>query len=111
VCDSNNSIVGIVTDRDIILRGVACSKDPKSTPVTDIMTTNVCTCTPDEEIANAESKMSNNQVRRIPVVDNGKVVGILTLSNLTNNDDIIGKEQAYRTIEKICNCDKNNNAE
>ena len=44
VCDTNNCLCGIVTDRDIILRSIACDKDVKTTPVSDIMSTNVCTC-------------------------------------------------------------------
>ena len=44
VCDTNNCICGIVTDRDVLLRSVCCNKDLNTTPVSDIMTCNVCTC-------------------------------------------------------------------
>ena len=57
VCDNNNKICGIVTDRDILLRSIANDKDVKQTPVSDIMTCNVCTCTEDEDMKNAENKM------------------------------------------------------
>ena len=112
VCDENNSICGIVTDRDILLRGVACNKDTNKTPVSEIMTCNVCTCTENDDITNAESKMGENQIRRLPVCDdNNKVVGILTLGNLVQNDINIGKQEVCTTLENICNSQENKNAE
>ena len=105
VCDDNDCICGIVTDRDIILRSIACEKDPKTTPVSDIMTCNVCTCKKDDELSNAESKMAQNQIRRLPVCDsNNHVVGILTLGNLAQNDRELGKQEVCTTIENICDC-------
>ena len=83
VCDDAKNIVGILTDRDILLRSVACNKDLNSTPISEIMTTNVCTCKKEDEMTNAQSKMAENQVRRLPVCDNqNHVVGILTLASL-----------------------------
>lgn len=112
VCDQNNSICGIVTDRDILLRAVACDKDTKTCQVSDIMTCNVCTCKEDDEMRNAENKMTQFQIRRLPVCDtNNKVIGILTLSDLTNHDTELGKEQVCNTIENICDCNGNKNAE
>lgn len=111
VCDSNNCIFGIVTDRDLLLRAIACDKDSKTCQVKDIMTSNVCTCTENDEITNAQSKMEQNQIRRLPVCDsNNKVIGILTLGDLAQNNQGIGVEQVCTTLENICNCDgqKNN---
>ena len=105
VCDSNNSLVGIVTDRDIVLRGVVCGKDAKTTPVSEIMTTNICSCTQDDDVYDAECKMSQYQVRRIPVVENDKIVGILTLGDLAHNNSEIGKQEVCNTISNICECD------
>lgn len=112
VCDENNYICGIVTDRDILLRAVASEKDTKNCPVSDVMTCNVCTCKEDDEITNAESKMAQNQIRRLPVCDaNNKIVGILTLGDLAQNDKEIGKQEVCNTIESICDCDGKKNAE
>ncbi len=112
VCDDNNAICGIVTDRDILLRAVACEKDTKSCPVSDVMTTNICTCTEDEEMTNAQSKMAQNQIRRLPVCDtNNQVVGILTLGDLAQNDREIGKQEVSATIKGICDCNGQKNAE
>lgn len=112
VCDENQCICGIVTDRDVLLRCVACNKDTNQTPVSDVMSCNVCTCKEDDEIANAETKMGQNQIRRLPVCDDkNKVVGILTLGNLAQNDQEIGKQQVCSTLENICDCQENKNAE
>ena len=112
ICDSNNCICGVITDRDIVLRTVACGKDSCSTCASDIMTTNVCTCKEDEDMSNVEKTMSQNQIRRLPVCDsNNHVIGILTLGDLAQNADELGKQQVCTTIDGICNCNSNKNAE
>lgn len=103
ICDNNNCLVGIITDRDIVLRGVGCNKSAKATTASEIMTTNICTCTPNEDIYDAECKMSQNQIRRIPVLENNKVVGILTLGDLSHYDTEIGKQEVCNTVSNICN--------
>ena len=103
VCDNNNCLCGIVTDRDIILRSIACDKDVKQTPISDIMTCNVCFCKEDDDMTNAQNKMANNQIRRLPVCDNNKnVIGILTLGDLAQFDKELGKQEVCTTIENIC---------
>lgn len=102
ICDNNNSLVGLVTDRDIVLRGVGCDKNTRTTPVSEIMSTNICTCTPEEDVYDAECKMSQNQVRRIPVVENSQIVGILTIGDLAHWDKKIGKQEVCNTISNIC---------
>lgn len=111
VCDENNCICGILTDRDILLRTVACNKDTNTTKASDIMSTNVCTCKQEDDMVNAENKMSNYQIRRLPVCDEqNHVIGILTMGDLAQNDTELGKQEVCTTIENICNChgDKNN---
>ena len=91
---------------------MACEKDTKNCPVSDVMTSNVCTCTEDDDMTNAESKMSQNQIRRLPVCDqNNRVVGILTLGDLAQNDRELGKQEVCNTIENICDCNGHKNAE
>ncbi len=101
VCDENKNLVGLLTDRDIVLRGVACDKNTKTTPVSEIMTTNVWTCGCNDDLEEAQKIMSQNQVRRIPVVDSqNKMVGILTTGDLVQNSDV----KFSNTMENICNC-------
>lgn len=110
VCDEKNHICGIVTDRDILLRCVDCKKDTNTTPVSDIMTCNVCSCKENEDITNAETIMGQNQIRRIPVCNTqNQLVGILTLGDLVQNDKKIGKQEMCNTLENICDCGKNQN--
>lgn len=107
VCDESNQVVGIVTDRDVLLRTIACDKDCKNTPVSEIMTTNVCVCEANSEIEEAESLMSKNAIRRLPVIENNKIVGILTLGNLFQNKNI-NSNHASNTFENICDCHSKN---
>lgn len=113
VCDNENCMVGVITDRDIVLRCIASDKNVKDTSVSEIMSTNVWTCKPEDEISNAQSKMESEQIRRLPVVNNeGKVIGMLTLGDLAKNDMEIGQEEVSDTINSICECgDENKNAE
>lgn len=104
VCNNENCIVGVITDRDIILRSVACDKDLKTTKASEIMTCNVCTCNENDEICDVEHKMASNQIRRIPVVENDKVIGILTLGDLAQNSQEVGAKHVCNTMEDICNC-------
>ena len=85
VCDNTNNLVGIITDRDIVLRAVANNKD-NNTTVSEIMTTDTISCESESEIADASKLMKNEQIRRIPVTENGKLVGILTLGDLAKNE-------------------------
>jgi CBS domain-containing protein len=81
VCDQNG-VVGMVTDRDIVVRNVITGTDPKATPVSNIMTTNVTSVTPDTDTNDLGDLMSQKQIRRIPVVDQNTLVGIVALGDL-----------------------------
>lgn len=108
ICDNNNVIVGLVTDRDVILRGIACDKDIKSTPLSDIMTCNICSCSPEDEIDEAEKKMSKEQIRRLPVIDeNNKIIGIITLGDLCKNENV-NTQDVSKTLENICKYNEKN---
>ena len=107
VCDNENKIVGIVTDRDILLRAVACDKNTCTTPISEIMTKNVFYCDCNASVEDAEKIMAKERVRRIPVVDNNKVIGILTLGDLAVNEGVY-QEDLCETIEEICGCNDKN---
>ena len=113
VCNDDYCVVGLITDRDIILRSIACDKDVCKTKVTDVMTCNPCCCSPNTTIDEATKVMSNLQIRRMPVCDsNNKIVGILTLGDLAHHDKEIGAKEVCNTLENICGCDGNSkNAE
>ena len=111
VCDDKNKVVGLVTDRDLILRSLACEKDIKQTPVSEVMTTKVFNVAPDAEVSEAEKIMCECQVRRVPVVENDVLVGIITIGDLANNQNI-SSDEVSSTVQQICNCNENSkNAE
>lgn len=107
VCDDSKKVVGLVTDRDILLRTVGCGKDIKNTPISEIMTCKVDCCSPEADVNDVEKVMSQNQIRRIPVMENNKIVGILTLGDLAKNKEV-NTEGVCLTLENICGCDKKN---
>ena len=85
VCGSDRRLRGVVTDRDIILRCVAPEEDPAQTSVREIMTRYPATLSPGDDCKEAARLMAAKQVRRLPVVDNGRLVGILSLSDLARS--------------------------
>ena len=87
VCDDGGRLKGIVTDRDIVLRCVAADTDPKDIKVSEIMSRGVITTGPFEMVEKASHLMSDDQVRRLPVLDNGRVVGMVALCDLARNYD------------------------
>ena len=111
VCDNNKNVVGLVTDRDLTLRSLACEKDIKQTPVSEIMTTKVFNVSPDAEVSEVEKIMCDCQIRRVPVVENDILVGIITVGDLANNQNVTHNEVS-NTVEGICKCGENSkNAE
>jgi CBS domain-containing protein len=84
VCEKDsNRLAGIVTDRDIALKLVAEGRDPKNTPVRDLMTTEVFSCRPEDNLDDALQTMQRQQVRRIPVVDEERrILGIISLADI-----------------------------
>ena len=85
VCASDGRLRGMVTDRDIVLRCIAAEEDPAQTLVRDIMTRECATVAPGDDCREATRIMSAQQVRRLPVVEGGKVVGMISLSDLARS--------------------------
>lgn len=82
VCSENGRLHGLITDRDIVLRCVAAEEDPRTVPVKNIMTRHPKTLSPEDDVRQAAWIMSGQQVRRLPVVEGGKVVGLVSLGDL-----------------------------
>lgn len=78
----DNQVKGMLTDRDIVLRCVAQGKDYKTVPVSDIMTSGAAFVSSSQPVSDAVELMSSEQVRRLPVVDNGKITGMLSLADI-----------------------------
>jgi CBS domain-containing protein len=81
--ERDDKMVGMITDRDIVIRVVAKGKDPKKTHVIDCMSEGISYCFQDEDVEAVAHKMASVQVRRLPVVDrNKRLVGIVSLSDI-----------------------------
>lgn len=84
VCDQSG-VIGILTDRDIVVRNVAHSKDPGKTPVKDVMTIDITSVTPEADIKDVFRMMSSKQIRRLPVVQDNKLVGIVSIGDVATD--------------------------
>ena len=81
-------LIGTVTDRDITIRVVAEGKDPESTKVTEIASTELVTVTPQQDLDEALRLMAKHQVRRLPVVENGgRLVGVVAQADVARSAD------------------------
>jgi len=85
VCDSSGRLRGLVTDRDIVLRCVAMGEDPQSTRTGEIMSRGILTAEPEDSVERAVKVMAQDQVRRLPVLSNGRLVGIVSLCDMARN--------------------------
>jgi CBS domain-containing protein len=83
-----SGVVGLVTDRDIVVRAIARGRDPEGTPLTEICSEPLMTVGPDEDVDRVIQIMQEKAVRRVPVVDAGhQAVGILSLGDLARDRD------------------------
>jgi CBS domain-containing protein len=93
-----NQLVGIVTDRDIVARAVAENADLRTTTVGDVASRDVFTIGPDDDLNEARRLMAEQQVRRLPVVEQGLVVGILAQADVA----MVAKEkESGEMLEEI----------
>lgn len=87
VCGGDGRVCGVVTDRDLVTRCLASGKLPGQTKVRDIMSGNVVAARPDMDAGVAAHLMGRQQVRRLPVMENGKLCGMVSLGDLANRED------------------------
>ncbi|MFZ7133611.1 MAG: CBS domain-containing protein [Eubacteriales bacterium] len=76
-------ILGIITDRDIVVRNVATNQTASQIKCGDIMTKNVATASPDATVDEVAQIMSTRQIKRVPIVDQNKIVGMIALSDIS----------------------------
>ena len=87
VCDQNGQVCGLVTDRDLVTRCIAANRAPGKTTVKEIMTGQVTSVQPDMDAAVAAHLMGRLQVRRLPVVEKGKLCGIVSLGDMAIREE------------------------
>jgi len=98
VVDTAEILVGMVTDRDIAIRAVAAGLDPRQTKVGDIATDNVSPAYPDEPLDEALEQMAYRQVRRLPVIEDDRVVGILAQADMVHE---LKPKDAGKLVDQI----------
>jgi CBS domain-containing protein len=98
VVDTDNVLVGMITDRDITLRVVAAGKDPLSTAAGEVATRQVSPAYPDESLDEALEQMAHRQVRRLPVIEDDRVVGILAQADVVHE---VKDKKIGQLIEEI----------
>ena len=96
VCSRDGKLCGVVTDRDLVTRCMASNRAPEQTRVRDVMTGAVISVEPDMDTGAAAHLMGRKQIRRLPVVENGKLCGMVSLGDLANR-----AETAYDAADAL----------
>lgn len=87
VTKPDGGLCGIVTDRDIVVRGIAEGADPEATTLDEVCSHRLVTVSPDDPVAAAVQAMEEHAIRRLPVVENGNLVGIVSIGDLAVERD------------------------
>jgi CBS domain-containing protein len=99
--EQNLALVGVVTDRDLCMNVVAESRDPRSVAVDACMTRPVVTCSPNDSVAKVTELMKENQIRRVPVVDeHDRLQGIVAMADLVSRGDLKTGE-THETLKRV----------
>lgn len=85
--NGGGTIRGIVTDRDIVIRAIAEGRNPRETMVSEVCTDELVMASPDDDVEEALALVRNRAIRRLPVVEDGHAVGILSLGDLALERD------------------------
>jgi CBS domain-containing protein len=104
VCGYDGNLCGLVTDRDLVTRCLAAGKSPEATSVKEVMSGGVISARPDMDTGAAAHLMGRQQIRRLPVVENGKLCGMVGLGDLTTVEGgVFDAADALQEITKnIC---------
>jgi CBS domain-containing protein len=98
--DDSRTLVGIMTDRDIVLKVIADGQDPRTTPVGEAMSKKLVTCYPDDDVDVAMKAMAQFQLRRIPVVgENMQLLGIISQADVATRVD--APEKTAEVVKEI----------
>jgi CBS domain-containing protein len=98
ICDERKQIRGILTDRDIVVHVIARGKDPNSTRARDLEQGELITLRPDDSIEHAADLMAQHKVRRLPVVENGQVMGMVSQADVVK---AVAPEKAGTMVTSI----------
>lgn len=97
IVTNSDGIHGVLTDRDIVVRAIAAGRDPSGTRVVDICSRDITSVQPEAAVSDAIRVMREKAVRRLPVVDSGQPIGIISLGDLAierDRDSVLGEISA-----------------
>jgi CBS-domain-containing membrane protein len=97
----NNQIVGILTERDLLERVLEKCRNPKETKISEIMTRHVVMGKPDMELSEATRLMFENNVKKLPIVEGNRLVGIVTLTDIARATSM--DKETIELVEKLSN--------
>jgi CBS domain-containing protein len=98
VVDRDGILLGMITDRDIAIRAVGAGRDPRTTTVGDVATKQVSPAYPDEPLDEALEQMVYRQVRRLPVIEDDRVIGILAQADMVHE---LKPKEAGKLVDQI----------
>ena len=101
VCGADGRVCGVVTDRDLVTRCLAANQDPRHTKVRAVMTGSVVAAQPDMDTSAAAALMGREQIRRLPVLENGRLCGMVSLG------DLAGKGEGYDAADALTEISSN----
>ena len=99
VCGYDGKLRGVITDRDIVTRCLASNRDPAKTTVGEIMTGRIVTGRPEMDTAEAAALMGREQVRRLPILENGRLCGMVSLADLAEQQET--RKEAESALTQI----------
>lgn len=102
IVDDDKRLKGILTDRDIVVRCIAKHRDPESVSASEIMTDRIAYVREEQPVSEAVSMMASEQIRRLPVVDDGKLVGMVSFADIARRDT---SPEVAEAISDICAAD------
>ena len=102
VCTSDGVLLGVVTDRDLVTRCVASGKLAQNTPVREVMSRNVVTAEPEMDVGAAAGMMGKKQIRRLPVVEQGYLCGMVSIGDLAGRE-----ESAFEATDALAEISSN----
>jgi CBS-domain-containing membrane protein len=99
ICDADQKVLGVVTDRDLVIAGMAKGLDPKATPVTQIMSTPAITCLAEADLRVVEDLMAEERKARIVLIEpDGRLAGVVSIADIIEKAP---KRQALRTLKAV----------
>lgn len=100
VCGSDGKVCGMVTDRDLVTRCMATNRSAEETRIRDVMTSRIVSASSNMDVAVAAYLMGREQVRRLPVIDDGKLCGMISVGDLAGKEE--SSYEAAEALEGIC---------